>query len=217
MVVCNHKNNYKIIAVCGKSSTGKSVVAYWLYKELANKGYKVNKIISNTTRPPRSNEMDGVDYHFCKSSEFVGDGHLSNYLEWTYFNNWLYGTPMTALDKDIENCYNIGVFNPKGIKQLAQRDDVDLFVVYLKEKFTERLYRSLHRESRPSKKEIFRRIFADKKDFHEFEHWLIEEEDILYEGRIQAIMGIDGPRNKAITAIAVMENRCYLNDWGKTL
>ena len=203
-------SKYKIIAICGKSSTGKSTVASWLFQEMRNSGYKVSKIISNTTRPPRQMEMNGVDYNFCNASTFVGEGYLQDYLEWTYFNHWLYGTPMSALDKDVENCYNIGVFNPSGIKQLIERDDVDLFVVYLKDGAKTRVSRSFDRESKPSKKEIFRRFWADFRDFRKFEYWLVDDGRLIRNRRIWTVKNMDGSRDKALSALFHMEDSNYL-------
>ena len=39
-------------------------------------------------------------------------------LEYTVFNNWMYGTTYSSLDP---NLVNIGVFNPAGIESLLKK------------------------------------------------------------------------------------------------
>jgi hypothetical protein len=117
---------------------------------------------------------------------------------------------MSALDKDVENCYNIGVFNPSGIKQLIERDDIDLFVVYLKDGAKTRVSRSFDRESKPSKKEIFRRFWADFRDFRKFEYWLVDDGRLIRNRRIWTVKNMDGSRDKALSALFHMEDSNYL-------
>lgn len=55
--------------------------------------------VSVTTRPKRTNETDGIHYHFIDSIEFaqlVGAGEL---LEWAEFAGNLYGTPRGPVER----------------------------------------------------------------------------------------------------------------------
>lgn len=69
--------------------------------------------VSATTRPPRSAERDGIDYHFVSRDEFLSAITSAQVLEWAEYGGNLYGTMRaqveTALDQgsnvilDIEN------------------------------------------------------------------------------------------------------------------
>jgi guanylate kinase len=83
-------------------------------------------------------------------------------MEWASFNNWYYGTPLTALSKDK---INIGVFNPEGIRSMLARDDIDLRVFYVSTSPKTRLLRQLNREEHPNVAEIIRRYGTDVEDF----------------------------------------------------
>ena len=48
----------KILALFGKSASGKDSIQKWI---TTNYPQLTNKIVSCTTRPPRSGEQDGVD------------------------------------------------------------------------------------------------------------------------------------------------------------
>lgn len=149
---------YKIIALFGKSGAGKDAIQKWMVSNIPN----TKGIVSCTTRPPRDNEVDGVDYHFIDLPVFtqmVIDGKMLEAIE---FNNWFYGTAINSLNI---NKINIGVFNITGIECLLQDSRLEVLPVYIVANDKERLLRSLSREDLPDCKEICRRFLADEKDF----------------------------------------------------
>jgi hypothetical protein len=83
-------------------------------------------------------------------------------VEATSFNDWFYGTELSALAPDK---INIGVFNPTSaeILNIDSRIDFKLFYVNVSDK--ERLLRQLNRELNPDVDEIIRRFPKDKADF----------------------------------------------------
>ena len=52
-----------LIPIIGKSASGKDTALKQLYKEF-KKDYDVSVIVSDTTRPPRDGERNGIDYNF---------------------------------------------------------------------------------------------------------------------------------------------------------
>lgn len=147
--------NKKIYLIMGEAGSGKD----FLVKNLVQSNPDLfNEIISYTTRPMRSNEVDGVNYHFISVNEFL----TMNMLEQTMFNGWYYGTGLNCL---VDDKINLGVFNPAGVKTLTQRACLDTTVYKLETKPATRLIRQLQREEDPDIKEIFRRYEADEKDF----------------------------------------------------
>ena len=99
---------YNIIALIGKSGSGKDTIM----KEIIKQKSDLHEIISCTTRPKRENEIDGVNYYFLTPSEFTEKVLKYEMLEATCFNDWFYGTSYDSLDK---NKINIGVYNTEGI------------------------------------------------------------------------------------------------------
>lgn len=154
-------NKYKIIAICGKSASGKDT----LLQTMKHHNTDLHEIISCTTRPPRDYEVDGVNYFFLTLEEFAHKDCMGEMLEVSKFRDWFYGT---SLDGVKETAINIGVFNPTGIYSLMQLDFVDLFVVQVQASDKVRLMRSLHREVNPDVDEIVRRYITDKEDFEKF-------------------------------------------------
>lgn len=82
--------NHKIVILCGKSSCGKNAI----YNQLIKHGYI--GLVTNTTRPPRENETDGVEYNFLSTERFqelIDNNNMVEYRKYnTVFGTWYYGS-----------------------------------------------------------------------------------------------------------------------------
>lgn len=165
-------SKYKIVALFGEAGSGKDYIVKNIMKTELGKRY-LNEIISSTTRPPREGEKNGINYNFISYDEFT----KKDFLEYTTFRNWWYGTPIDSLDI---NKINIGVFNIAGIYQLTNSNinnkRVNCLPIYIKVNPKIRLIRQLQRENNPDCDEIIRRYLTDQKDFFNipFEYKIIE-------------------------------------------
>ena len=79
-------NKYKIIALIGEAGSGKD----FLLRCAKNKYPEYNEIISCTTRPKRSGEIDGKNYYFLTNKEFDSLVKNGKMLETANFNGWNY-------------------------------------------------------------------------------------------------------------------------------
>ena len=166
---------YKLIALFGPAGSGKDYIQKKAIKTEFGQKY-LSEIISYTTRPQRENEIDGVHYHFfSKIDDFFGCIYdkKTEWLEFTEFKGWYYGTPMTELK---ENRINIGVFNIAGINTILKNKHVECMPIYIKTLPKIRLLRQLQRENNPNCDEIIRRYSTDQKDFSNipFTYYIIE-------------------------------------------
>lgn len=77
-----------LFVISGPSGVGKGTLRKELFKKVPELKYSV----SCTTRSPREDEVDGVDYFFVDQDIF--NKHLSenNFLEWANVHGNLYGT-----------------------------------------------------------------------------------------------------------------------------
>jgi guanylate kinase len=79
----------KLVVISGPSGTGKTTICQELLRRIPNSRWS----ISATTRPRRSNEVDGENYDFISQEEFdrmVRDGE---FLETAEYLGHSYGTP----------------------------------------------------------------------------------------------------------------------------
>ena len=87
---------HKIVILCGKSSSGKDLIK----KKLIKNGFK--GIVTNTTRPPREGEQNGINYNFLTEYHFlqlVKEGEMIEYHKYnTKFGVWYYGSSANNID-----------------------------------------------------------------------------------------------------------------------
>lgn len=57
----------------------------------------------DTTRPAKSDETDGVDYHFISEKNFRRDIKSNKFLEWGRFQGNYYGTKGSAVNDVINS------------------------------------------------------------------------------------------------------------------
>jgi len=94
----------KIIIFSAPSGSGKSTIINYLLQQQLNLAFS----ISATTRPPRGEEKDGVEYFFLSPDEFKGrisKGDLLEYEE--VYAGRFYGTLKSQVEKQLEIGENV--------------------------------------------------------------------------------------------------------------
>lgn len=90
------KNYQKIILITAPSGSGKTSIVKHLLKKFPQLAFSV----SATTRPPRANEKDGVDYYFIDEKEFEKRIHEKKFLEWEMvYQGRYYGTLKSEMSR----------------------------------------------------------------------------------------------------------------------
>jgi guanylate kinase len=92
----------KLLVLSGPGGVGKSTVASSLR---ASGDFWVS--ISATTRAPRKNEHDGVEYFFISDEEFSRRIKDDEFLEWAAFAGNRYGTPRSAVEEALLKGRNV--------------------------------------------------------------------------------------------------------------
>ena len=87
-----------VLIITGPSAVGKSTISEILQQKMPN----IKKIISTTSRTPRLNEVDGVDYIFISEEAFEKKISNGDFLEFTFYNDNHYGilNEQTAVHKE---------------------------------------------------------------------------------------------------------------------
>jgi guanylate kinase len=87
----------RILVVSGPSGSGKSTLIREVRQKVPDLGYS----ISHTSRPPRGQEKNGVEYYFVSKEIFqkmIDDGE---FVEWAEVYQDLYGTSISSLKSQI--------------------------------------------------------------------------------------------------------------------
>lgn len=161
----------KIFIVMGKSATGKDTI----FKELiARTKGMLKTVVPYTTRPIRTGETEGLEYHFVTQEEkdrLEAQGKIIEQRiyhtvlgEWTYF---------TADDGqiDLQTESYIMISTLEGYEDLVHFfGEENVVPIYIEVEDGERLGRAISREreqEKPKYEELCRRFLADQKDFQE--------------------------------------------------
>ena len=139
-----------MIILVGASASGKTEVA----KNLA-KVYKINKVITHTTRAMRVNETNGVDYNFVSVDEFAKLTQEDFFVETTYYNSNYYGTAK----KDIKDDKCI-ILDPNGLKSFIALNDSSIISIFLSSDEQKRYERMIYRKD--SEENAKKRIINDR-------------------------------------------------------
>ncbi len=91
------ENKGKLIVFSAPSGSGKTTIVRHLLKQ---EELQLEFSISATSRVPRGEEVDGKDYYFLSSKEFINKIKSDEFLEWeeVYRDNF-YGTLKTEVDR----------------------------------------------------------------------------------------------------------------------
>ena len=84
--------------VSGPSGAGKDTVL----NRMKERNVSADFIVTLTTRPPRSYEVDGVNYHFVDESAFMNLKESGDLLEYALvYGNW-YGVPKKPIEQSVK-------------------------------------------------------------------------------------------------------------------
>jgi len=126
--VSTSSNSGSLLVVSAPSGAGKTS----LLRALLDSEDDLVLSVSHTTRPARSGERDGVDYHFIDANEFESMVSAGEFLEHaTVFGN-RYGTGRAQVNASLERGIDVILeIDWQGARQIrrAMRESVHLFVL----------------------------------------------------------------------------------------
>lgn len=160
----------KLFYIIGKSASGKDHIYEAL---LTDPALKLRELVLFTTRPIRSGETDGKQYHFVDEAYIEKLRKQGRVIEertyQTVHGPWTYCTADEGLDFDRESYAAIGTLESyQKVRDYCGQDKV--VPIYIEVSDENLLLHAMKRESKqaqPKYKEMCRRFLADSEDFSE--------------------------------------------------
>ena len=153
-----------MVILSSPSGVGKTT----LTKKIQQKHQSFQISVSHTTRKPRSNEVDGVDYHFVSSLKFEELINKKRFYEFAQIFENYYGTLKKNVDEAILTNDIIFDIDWQGTKQLSKFENLNLIKIYLVTDNKDELKKRLIKRNQNTKKEIEKRFDSFDEDI---KHW----------------------------------------------
>ena len=153
-----------MVILSSPSGVGKTT----LTKKIQQK-YPTFKIsVSHTTRLPRSNEVDGVDYHFINYDKFQDLIKNEKFYEFAKIFGNYYGTSKDTVDSTIKTNDILFDIDWQGTKQLNKFNNLKLIKIFLITSKKSDLKNRLEKRNQNSKEELEKRLNSFEEDV---KHW----------------------------------------------
>ncbi len=117
-----------LFVLSSPSGAGKSTLA----RKLLYSDSQIALSVSATTRPPRSGEQDGIDYHFVDVPTFKQMVAAGDLLEWAHVFGHRYGTPRVPVEETLAQGRDV-LFDIdwQGTQQLYQEAGNDIVRIFI--------------------------------------------------------------------------------------
>ena len=156
-----------LVVVSAPSGAGKSTVLARVLGEMPGLRFSV----SHTTRPPRGDERDGVEYRFVDWKTFERLRDEGRLLEWAEVHGNLYGTAVAECERArVDGVDLLLDLDVQGASQVRERvpEAVTVFILPPSYGVLEHRLRGRRQDDEPA---IRRRLAAAGREIHAFERY----------------------------------------------
>jgi guanylate kinase len=175
-----------LFVVSAPSGTGKTSVL----KEVIARTEKIRFSVSHTTRPPRLNEIEGVDYYFVTKEEFQKKIEKGEFLEWANVYGNFYGTSKEEiLRSEKEGVDLILELDVQGAKTIREKIPSSVGIFIFPPSFSE-LENRLRKRGTNTEEEIEKRLKIAHEEIQwavHYPYWVVNEN---FQKTVETIRGI---------------------------
>lgn len=172
--------NPLLIVISGPSGVGKDTVL----EEMKSRGLPFHFVITATTREPRPDEVDGVDYFFLSEDEFAKMIEEGELLEYAVVYQDYKGIPKSQVRQALASGKNvimrIDVQGAETVRKLAE----DALLIFLSPQNDEELINRLKSRNTETKESLKLRIATTRQEFKKidlFDYIVVNKDDHLAE------------------------------------
>lgn len=196
-----------ILVVSGPSGSGKTSLAKKVLDIIPDCYFS----ISTTTRKPRENEQNGVDYFFISKDEFLSEIDNGGFLEWAEVHGNFYGTAFKPIEKSLEEgkivVLDIDVQGHKTIREKFPKLVTSVFVTTKNMKVLKDRLSNRNTETSEILEQRVINAISEMRSIGEYDYFFINDD---FEESL-----------KALTAIAVasryrqslVDNEAFIKTW----
>ena len=184
-----HGGENIMVILSSPSGVGKTTLTKKIQQKYPN--FKIS--VSHTTRSPRSNEVDGVDYHFVSKDNFKKLIKENKFYEYAKIFENYYGTLKQSVDSTIKSNDIIFDIDWQGTKKLSKFKNLNLIKIYLITENKEELKNRLVKRDQNTQIEVekrYRSFDEDVKHWKDYDYIVINKNlDICFK-QIESIINL---------------------------
>jgi len=142
----SHDSNNIMVILSSPSGAGKTTISKKIQQKYQN--FKIS--VSHTTRKPRPNEVEGIDYYFINENDFENKIKKNEFYEYAKIFGNYYGTSKDSVLNLLKNKNDV-LFDIdwQGTQQLSKFKELNLLKIFILP---------------PSKKELKKRLIQRNQD-----------------------------------------------------
>ena len=179
-----------LVILSSPSGVGKTTITKKIQQKYSS--FKIS--VSHTTRAPRSNEVEGVDYFFISDEKFMKLIEDKKFYEHAKIFDNYYGTLKKSVDENLKENDILFDIDWQGTKQLSNHKELNLLKIYLITDNKDELKKRLIKRNQNSSKEIemrFKSFDDDIKHWSDYDYIVINKNlDICFK-QIEEIIKIN--------------------------
>lgn len=154
-MVKNVQSKAMIVILSAPSGGGKTSIS----KMILNDNKNIILSVSVTTRKPRPNEKEGIDYYFKTIEEFQELKNTDAFLEYAEVYGNFYGTPKNHVNEMLENGYSVLFdIDHQGARQIKQNLSSKVVSIFIVPPSLEILKKRLETRGQDSNYDIEKRL-----------------------------------------------------------
>ena len=169
------RNGCIMLVLSSPSGAGKTTLTKKIQQKYQN--FKIS--VSHTTRKPRSNEVEGIDYFFINHDEFIKKIDNGDFFEYAKIFDNFYGTSKDSVNNLLKNNNNI-LFDIdwQGTQQLSKFKELHLIKIFLVPPDKKELKKRLIQRNQDKTGVITKRLKAYDNDilhWSDYDHVIIND------------------------------------------
>ena len=157
----NHDSNNIMVILSSPSGAGKTTISKKIQQKYQN--FKIS--VSHTTRKPRPNEVEGIDYYFINESDFQNKIKKNEFYEYAKIFGNYYGTSKDSVINLLNNKNDV-LFDIdwQGTQQLSKFKELNLLKIFILPPSKEELKKRLIQRNQDKPNVVEERLIAYDSD-----------------------------------------------------
>ena len=200
-----------LIVISAPSGAGKGTII----NKMLEKNNNLWLSVSETSRPMRANDIDGITYHFCTKEEFEEKIKDDYYLEYALYADNYYGTPKNFIQEHLDKGQDVILeIEIQGAMQIKKLIPESLFVFIMPPSLKELKKRLVGRGTDSKEKilERFKIAYQEMNDVTKYNYVVVNDEIDVAADKILSIIKAERCRVDRIEDVFLNTEEEYMHE-----